>query len=149
MFRGVLLLESGVHKITESGTFLCLETICLCYIKQLCFYSYSVLAGGSNKTGTITIHDTLCPSGSTHQCPIIANAVTPISSSDRTTSYAVRSVQWYPHDTGMFVTSSADRTVKVWDTNEMCPVERFRFTKPLYTHTMGVAESHCLIAGKV
>lgn len=33
--------------------------------------------------------------------------------------YAVTSVSWFPFDTGMFVTSSYDTTIKVWDTNEM------------------------------
>ena len=33
--------------------------------------------------------------------------------------YAVTSASWYPFDTGMFVTSSYDTTIKVWDTNTM------------------------------
>lgn len=33
--------------------------------------------------------------------------------------YSVTSVTWYPFDTGMFVTSSYDTTIKVWDTNSM------------------------------
>ncbi|XP_064385790.1 DNA excision repair protein ERCC-8-like [Halichondria panicea] len=105
-----------------------------------------ILSGGSDTTGTILLHDTLCPPGSTHQYPIVSNTFSPISNSEQNTSYAICSIQWYPHDTGMFVTSSADRTVKVWDTNEMCPVESFKFTKPVYTHVMAAAQSHCLIA---
>ena len=34
-------------------------------------------------------------------------------------SNAVSVVQWYPHDTGIFTTSSADQTLKIWDTNEL------------------------------
>ncbi len=111
------------------------------------FLPSSILSGGSDTTGTILLHDTLCPPGSTHQYPIVSNTFSPISNSEQNTSYAICSIQWYPHDTGMFVTSSADRTVKVWDTNEMCPVESFKFTKPVYTHVMAAAQSHCLIAG--
>ena len=33
--------------------------------------------------------------------------------------FAVGTVQWYPLDTGMFVTSSMDKLVKVWDTNKL------------------------------
>lgn len=31
--------------------------------------------------------------------------------------YQVTSISWYPVDTGLFVTGSADQHVKVWDTN--------------------------------
>jgi DNA excision repair protein ERCC-8 len=34
--------------------------------------------------------------------------------------YGVTSVQWFPHDTGMFVSSGNDGVVKLWDTNELC-----------------------------
>lgn len=33
--------------------------------------------------------------------------------------YSTDAVQWYPHDTGIFLTISADRVVRAWDTNEM------------------------------
>lgn len=110
---------------------------------------YSILSGGSDTTGTLVIHDTLSQPGSTQQYPIVSNTFTPPPSSQQATSYAINCVQWYPHDTGMFVTSSADRAVKVWDTNEMCPVESFKFSKPVYTHTMAGSDTHCLIAGTV
>ena len=35
-------------------------------------------------------------------------------------SHAISVVQWYPHDTGIFTTSSVDKTLRVWDTNELC-----------------------------
>jgi WD40 repeat protein len=31
--------------------------------------------------------------------------------------YQVTSICWYPVDTGLFITGSADQDVKVWDTN--------------------------------
>ena len=31
----------------------------------------------------------------------------------------METVQWYPHDTGMFTSSSFDKTLKVWDTNTL------------------------------
>ncbi|RUS19598.1 hypothetical protein BC937DRAFT_87220, partial [Endogone sp. FLAS-F59071] len=33
--------------------------------------------------------------------------------------YGVSGVSWYPFDTGMFLSSSFDHTIKVWDTNTM------------------------------
>ena len=35
-------------------------------------------------------------------------------------SHAISVVQWYPHDTGIFSTSSVDRVLRIWDTNELC-----------------------------
>ena len=31
--------------------------------------------------------------------------------------YSVSSVQWYPVDTGLFVTGSYDKNINLWDTN--------------------------------
>lgn len=33
--------------------------------------------------------------------------------------FSVETVQWYPYDTGMFVSSSFDKTMKVWDTETL------------------------------
>lgn len=40
----------------------------------------------------------------------------------------INSINWYPYDSGMFVTGSAGKSVEVWDTNEMTPVEKFNFS---------------------
>lgn len=39
--------------------------------------------------------------------------------------YSVETVQWYPHDTGMFTSSSFDKTLKIWDTNTLQVRENF------------------------
>lgn len=45
--------------------------------------------------------------------------------------FSVETVQWYPHDTGMFVSSSFDKTMKVWDTETLkvrvCPSTKTTF----------------------
>ena len=64
-------------------------------------------------------------------------------------SHAISAVEWYVHDNGIFTTSSVDKMVRIWDTNELCVVEKFKFSGPVYTHSMASSESHCLIAGEV
>lgn len=46
--------------------------------------------------------------------------------------YSVESVKWYPHDSGMFLSGSSDKKVKVWDTNEMAVCENFTFSGHVY-----------------
>ena len=58
---------------------------------------------------------------------------------------AIHCIQWYPQDTGMFVTSSFDGNVKIWDTNNMKPVETMNIGIPVKNHHMSSA-SHSLIA---
>ncbi|XP_023658857.1 DNA excision repair protein ERCC-8 [Paramormyrops kingsleyae] len=61
--------------------------------------------------------------------------------------FSVETVQWYPHDTGMFVSSSFDKTMKVWDTETLKPAEIFRFEGNIYCHQMSpIAKKHSLIA---
>ncbi|KAM9093912.1 DNA excision repair protein ERCC-8 isoform 1-T1 [Sarcophilus harrisii] len=61
--------------------------------------------------------------------------------------YSVETVQWYPHDTGMFTSSSFDKTLKIWDTNTLQPADVFHFEGTVYSHHMSpVATKHCLIA---
>ncbi|XP_077981319.1 DNA excision repair protein ERCC-8-like isoform X2 [Glandiceps talaboti] len=61
--------------------------------------------------------------------------------------YSVETVQWYPHDTGMFTSSAMDKKMKVWDTNTLRPAEVFPFETNIYSHDMSpVATKHCLIA---
>ena len=62
---------------------------------------------------------------------------------------SVETVQWYPHDTGMFTSSSMDMKLKIWDTNTLVPADVFEFDKPIYNHDMSpIATKHTLIAGK-
>ncbi|XP_061756685.1 DNA excision repair protein ERCC-8 [Nerophis ophidion] len=61
--------------------------------------------------------------------------------------FSVETVQWYPYDTGMFVSSSFDKTMKVWDTETLKPAEVFEFEGNVYTHHLSpIAKKHSLIA---
>jgi len=62
-------------------------------------------------------------------------------------SQAVYSVCWYPVDTGIFVTGSRDKTVKVWDANSLEAVISFDVDGCVLGTAMSpIASSHCLIA---
>ena len=63
-------------------------------------------------------------------------------------AHAISTVQWYPHDTGLFTSSSTDHTLRVWDTNQLCVVEQFSFSHILYTHSLAASDQHSLIAGR-
>lgn len=47
--------------------------------------------------------------------------------------FGVLCIQWYPRDNGMFITSSFDHTVKIWDTNEFSPVHEFNVDQRVYS----------------
>ena len=57
----------------------------------------------------------------------------------------VTTVQWFPEDSGMFITSGMDGVVKMWDANtlESGPVEEFDFpNEKIFSHHLSVTESH-------
>uniref|UniRef100_A0A8C2FNA6 Excision repair cross-complementation group 8 n=1 Tax=Cyprinus carpio TaxID=7962 RepID=A0A8C2FNA6_CYPCA len=57
--------------------------------------------------------------------------------------FSIETVQWYPHDTGLFVSSSFDKTMKVWDTETLKPAEEFQFDGNVYCHHMShIARKH-------
>uniref|UniRef100_Q0V9H6 DNA excision repair protein ERCC-8 n=1 Tax=Xenopus tropicalis TaxID=8364 RepID=Q0V9H6_XENTR len=61
--------------------------------------------------------------------------------------FSVETVQWYPHDTGIFTSSSFDKTLKIWDTNSLKLAEVFHFDGTVYSHHMSpLATKHSLIA---
>ncbi|XP_070791969.1 DNA excision repair protein ERCC-8 [Pituophis catenifer annectens] len=102
-----------------------------------------MLSGGSD--GTIVLYDlenfsrTPC-----YTCKVICSVGRNHPSVHK---YSVETVQWYPHDTGMFTSSSFDKTLKIWDTNTLQPADEFHFDETVYSHHMSpVATRHCLIA---
>ncbi|ORZ15891.1 DNA excision repair protein ERCC-8 [Absidia repens] len=60
--------------------------------------------------------------------------------------YAVSSVAWFPFDTGMFISSSFDKTIRVWDTNSMTAACNFPLDSRVYCQAISPIASHCLVA---
>lgn len=61
--------------------------------------------------------------------------------------YQVDCVQWFPADAGLFVTSSHDKKVKIWNPNYMKPVDQFSIDCDVLHHHMSpVATKHSLLS---
>ncbi|KAK9835172.1 hypothetical protein WJX81_003251 [Elliptochloris bilobata] len=62
-------------------------------------------------------------------------------------AFTVSSVVWYAIDTGLFVSGSFDKTVKVWDTNALRPACEFVLSERVHAVAMShCATAHCLVA---
>uniref|UniRef100_A0A8C5DZH6 DNA excision repair protein ERCC-8 n=1 Tax=Gouania willdenowi TaxID=441366 RepID=A0A8C5DZH6_GOUWI len=74
-----------------------------------------MLSGGAD--GVIVVYDLENYSGKPQYT---CRAVCTVGRSSRYVhKFSVETVQWYPYDTGMFVSSSFDKTMKVWDTETL------------------------------
>lgn len=98
--------------------------------------------------GSITIIDV---EDRSDRCRIKFEAVVKI---DRTQAphehghrYGVTGVAWYPRDTGLFITGSFDKTVKVWDTNAEQVVLNFDLDDHVYgVGVQSTSSTHSLLA---
>ncbi|CAK8689646.1 DNA excision repair protein ERCC-8-like [Clavelina lepadiformis] len=105
-------------------------------------FRYLIAVGAQRK---ITIHNTWTSSDCSISClPEVASVDGQRKHQHKKT---INYVQWYPHDTGMFVTSAFDGTIKIWDTNHMKPVETMDIKHAVYNHHISpISASHSLIA---
>ena len=99
----------------------------------------------SSSNGKIAVHDIEDCFYSEHfKCNSVATVERTLKDSHK---HSVETVQWYPNDTGMFLSSSVDNTLKVWDTNALEVVESFQLEGIVYHHQMPRnARKHCLTA---
>ena len=61
--------------------------------------------------------------------------------------FMITGVEWFPHDTGLFASSSTDGTIKLWDTNELRVAAEFAPGGAVHRIAMShAATTHTLIA---
>lgn len=99
----------------------------------------------SSSNGRIAIHDIEeCFYSETFNCKSVVTVERTLKDSHK---HSVETVQWYPNDSGMFLSSSVDRTLRVWDTNALQVVENFQLEGIVYHHQMPKnSRKHCLVA---
>lgn len=94
----------------------------------------------------ISIFDIEEPIGLDPALPECQHTHSPIVHIPRAHDKGISCVVWYPHDTGMFISSSFDGTIKVWDTNTL-ESESFHLNQRVYTIALSpISTRHCLIA---
>lgn len=79
-----------------------------------------------------------------HDNPVTAFANVAIMPAREFHKFGVSALEWWPFDTGLFVSSSFDHSVKVWDTNELVPVYSFNLNNRVYS--IDVSGENSLIA---
>ncbi len=58
----------------------------------------------------------------------------------------ISSIDWYPYDTGAFITGSLDHSVKIWDTNEFCPIANFDLGSKVFCAKVHSTNSQSFVA---
>lgn len=87
-------------------------------------------------SGTLHIHDLTNHSGEVkHTTKAVCNVS---RSNPYKHKHSVETVQWYPLDTGMFLSSGTDRTLKIWDTNSMKVHIKQRFERERERESTGI-----------
>ncbi|ESN93569.1 hypothetical protein HELRODRAFT_88668 [Helobdella robusta] len=94
---------------------------------------YLLSAAGN---GNIFIHDLHTPPSSSSS-PRIFKVVSKIDATNEDRHYfSVGSIQWYPHDTGIFTSSGREKLLKLWDSNNLKVVTQFTFEECVNCHKM-------------
>ena len=104
-------------------------------------HRYLLSAGGD---GLVSVFDVSCP---LNRRGFIAAPLHP-TAAGRDHGAAVGCVQWYPFDTGMFVSGGAEGRVMLWDTNRLQAAHSFSLgAGPVHAARMsGIATTHSLVA---
>jgi DNA excision repair protein ERCC-8 len=94
----------------------------------------------------ITIHDTNHHDNNNNNNVVRPMAIIP-SNHQYTHKYSITCVQWYTHDTGMFISSSLDKYVKIWDTNELQVACQYYMSNKIYMFDQSpISVQHATIA---
>lgn len=102
------------------------------------------LLSGS-KNGDLAIHDVLNDTGHPSYTAEIICRIR--RNSEYAHRFCITSAQWYPFDTGLFITSSMDHKLKIWDTNILRPADTISMTHKIAAlHMSNLPSEHTLIA---
>ncbi|KAI5779476.1 WD40-repeat-containing domain protein [Geopyxis carbonaria] len=129
-----LELYQTTHRLTtlekSEDAFLNIQTCItsLDFDKQRC---QSVLAGGAD--GMVFLWDTW-------------DSTSKPKASIRAHENGVSSILFYPSDSNLFISTSHDKTVKIWDTQEMSEAASFNVDSPVYSAVMAPHAHHSLVA---
>ena len=98
--------------------------------------------------GAVTIIDVEDrPGGARSKFAAVVKIERASNAATRGHSYGVTGVAWYPKDTGLFISSSFDKTVKIWDTNHEQVVVNFNLGQHVYgIAVQSTAQTHSLVA---
>ncbi|KAL9648455.1 hypothetical protein ABK040_014075 [Willaertia magna] len=104
-----------------------------------------LLSGGAD--ATLSIYDTLSSLDNLNNNSQLEPLTTIRKGQNNNHKYSITSVCWYPIDTGMFITASSDKTVKVWDSSTLETVYSFNFFDRVNSITMSSnGMNHSIVA---
>ncbi|KAK9465441.1 WD40-repeat-containing domain protein [Lipomyces arxii] len=98
-----------------------------------------MLSGGSESR--IMIWDINSREGQRHRYEAVGTILP-----KRGHKYGISGISWWPFDNGMFISSSFDETVKIWDTESLEEVYKFEIGARVNAHDISGIAEHCLVA---
>lgn len=114
---------------------------CCFSLFSVVFFPLSLLSGGGD--GLVAVYDI---SNEINKLGYTSSSLHP--SQGRGHSKSVSCMQWFPFDTGMFISGDRGGQVAVWDTNEFMMAHSFNMGTPVHAARMSAVAQHTLIASK-
>ncbi|KAK9378390.1 WD40-repeat-containing domain protein [Kockiozyma suomiensis] len=98
-----------------------------------------MISGGSDSR--ILVWDLHSREGQRHRYEIVGRVMPKTAH-----KYGISCASWWPFDDGMFITSSFDESVRVWDSSTLEDVYNFSIGARVNAHDVSTIAEHCLVA---